>query len=79
MKKERSSNIRRLGVRSVHYANDKVYLDDTFSNSENPSFLYVTQYENIANLNCVLSLNKNTDRVRWQNDTPVGFTISDKN
>ncbi|MBE5739003.1 MAG: hypothetical protein E7354_04685 [Clostridiales bacterium] len=53
------SNIKRLGVKSVHYANNTVIVEDHFS--KNTNILFTAEYENIDDLKSCTNIDKTAE------------------
>ena len=72
-----SSKIKRLGIKSIHYSDNKVIIEDSFS--KNVEILYDVEYDDIENLNKAININKNNDE-RYVDlvdlDDKSGFVLS---
>ena len=78
--KNRTSNIKRMGIKSIHYNKNNIIIEDSFS--KNNEYIYDAEYVDINDLQKLKDLKKNPrvkNSVNFNNiDSESGFELTKK-
>lgn len=72
------SKIKKMGIRSIHYSNNNVIIENSLSKNEEDLILYDVEYKNVEKLDKVIGEVKQNQKVKFNNLPHKGFDLSKK-
>ena len=77
--KKKVNNIKRMGVKSIHYYDSNVIIENSLAKNIDDLVLYDVKYNNIETLDRVLGKVKNYQHIKFNDLKDSGFTLKGNN